>query len=57
MKKKTSKKMLGATLQEFELVPVTDPGELAALDRRYRAGAKAKTADERAGRGKSTKRK
>jgi hypothetical protein len=56
VKKKPSKKMLGPTLQEFELVPVTDPGELA-LDRRCRAAEKAKAAADRAGRGKSTKRK
>ena len=37
MKKKSPKKMLGPTLQEFELVPVTDPAEFAALDRRCRA--------------------
>ena len=37
MKKKTPKKMLGPTLQEFELVPVTDPAEFVALDRRCRA--------------------
>ena len=49
--------MLGPTLQEFELVPVTDPGELATLDRRCRAAEKAKAAADRAGRGKSTKRK
>ena len=29
-------------LQEFELVPVTDPGELATLDRRCRAAGKEK---------------
>ena len=57
MKKKPSKKMLGPTLQEFELVPVTDPVELAALDRRCRAAEKAKAAAERAGKGKLTKRK
>ena len=58
MKKKSSKKMLGPTLQEFELVPVTDPVELAALDRRRRAAKKAKAAAERkAGKGKSTKQK
>jgi hypothetical protein len=47
MKKKTPKKMLGPTLQEFELVPVTDPAELAALDRRCRAAENAKPAAER----------
>lgn len=57
MKKKPSKKMLGPTLQEFELVPVTDPAELAALDRRCRAAEKAKTATEKVGKGKSTRRK
>ena len=57
MKKKSSKKMLGPTLQEFELLPVTDPTELAALDRRCRAAEKAKAAAEKAGQGKSTRRK
>jgi hypothetical protein len=49
--------MLGPTLQEFELVPVTDPAELATLDRRCRAAEKAKAPTDRAGRGKSTRRK
>jgi hypothetical protein len=44
MKKKASKKMLGPTLQEFELVPVVDPVEFAALDRRCRAAEKAMAA-------------
>jgi hypothetical protein len=57
MKKKPSKKMLGPTLQEFELLPVTDPAELAALDRRCRAAEKAKASAEKADKGKSTKRK
>jgi hypothetical protein len=57
VKKKSSKKMLGPTLQEFELVPVTDPAELAALERRCRAAEKAKAAAEKAGKGKSPKRK
>jgi hypothetical protein len=57
MKKKSSKKMLGPTLQEFELVPVTDPAELAALDRRCRAAEKAAAAAEKAGKSKSTERK
>jgi hypothetical protein len=47
VKKKSSRKMLGPTLQEFELVPVTDPVERAALDRRCRAAAKATAAAER----------
>jgi hypothetical protein len=56
--KKKSINMLGPTLQEFELVPVTDPAERAALDRRCRAAVKAMAAAERnAGKGKSTKRK
>lgn len=58
MKKKPSKKMLGPTLQEFELVPVTAPAELAALDRRCRAAEKAPAATQlKGGKGKSTKRK
>jgi hypothetical protein len=56
VKKKPSRKMLGPTLQEFELVPVTDPAELAALDRRCRAAEKAKAAAEKTGKGKSPKR-
>jgi hypothetical protein len=39
--KKSLRKMLGTTLQEFELVPVTDPVEFATLDRRCRAAKKA----------------
>jgi hypothetical protein len=58
VKKKSSRKMLGPTLQEFELVPVTDPVERAALDRRCRAAAKATAAAERkAGKAESNKRK
>jgi hypothetical protein len=57
VKKKPSKKMLGPTLQEFELVPVTDPAELAALDRRCRAAEKAKAVAEKAGKGKSARSK
>ena len=34
MKKIAGKKMLGPTLQEVELVPITDPIRLAAIDRR-----------------------
>jgi hypothetical protein len=56
VKKKPAKKMRGPTLQEFELVPVTDLAELAALDRRCRAAKKAKDAREKAVKGKSTKR-
>jgi hypothetical protein len=58
MKKKVPKKMLGPTLQEFELVPVTDPVERAALDRRCRAAAKASAASERkAGKAEPNQRK
>jgi hypothetical protein len=56
MRKKSSKKMLGPTLQEFELVPVTEPVERAALDRRCRAAEKAKALAENAGKSKTTKR-
>jgi hypothetical protein len=42
MKKKSPKKMLGPTLQEFQLVPVSDPVEFAALERRCRAAEKSK---------------
>jgi hypothetical protein len=56
MKKKGPKKMRGPTLQEFELVPVTDPAEVAALDRRCRAAEKALAAGQRkAGKRKSSK--
>ncbi len=47
MKKKLPKKMLGPTLQEFELVPVTDPAEIAALERRCRAAENAEADDDR----------
>ncbi len=33
MPNKPRKKMLGPTLQLFDLVPITDPVELAAIDR------------------------
>ena len=56
MKKKSSKKVLGPTLQEFELVPVTDPAEMAALDRRCRAAEKAAAVAKKFGKGKSTQR-
>ncbi len=65
MKNKPLKKMLGPTLQEFELVPITDPSEIAELDRRCREAEKAmKTAEKayaaalrKAGKRKSRKRK
>jgi hypothetical protein len=57
VKKKPSRKMLGPTLQEFELVPVTDPVEWADLDRRCREAEKASSANEKPGKGKSAKSK
>ncbi len=36
MKKKSRKNFRGATLQEFEMVPITDPAIQAALDRMAR---------------------
>ena len=56
MKKKTSRKMLGPTLQEFELVPVTDPIEFAALDRRCRAAEKRKPKGRESNREKTPRR-
>lgn len=56
MKKKTPKKMLGQTLQEFELIPVADPAEFAALDRRCRAAEQARaTAERKAGKRNASK--
>jgi hypothetical protein len=56
MNKKRPKKMLGPTLQEFELVPVTDPAEVAALERRRRAAEKTRADEEpKAGKRKSPK--
>ena len=48
MKMKPNKKMRGPTLQEFELVPITDPAELEAIDRRRKAAEKAMRAAEKA---------
>jgi hypothetical protein len=56
MKKKPEKKMVGPTLQEFELIPVTDPTELAALDRRCRVAEKEKAAAVKATKGKTSQR-
>jgi hypothetical protein len=55
MKKKPQKKMLGPTLQQFELVPVTDAAELAALDRRCRTAEKAMAYERKAGKRKSSR--
>ncbi|HEV8060647.1 MAG TPA: hypothetical protein VGP68_12270 [Gemmataceae bacterium] len=58
MKKIAGKKMLGPTLQEVELVPITDPVRLAAIDRRRKAVERAMAAAARnAGKRKSSKRK
>ena len=65
MKKQAGKKMRGPTLQEFELVPITDPAELEAIDRRRKAAEKAMKAAQKAydpalrnaGKRKSRKRK
>ena len=48
MKNKPQKKMRGPTLQEFELVPITDPAELEAIDRRRKAAEKAMRAAQKA---------
>jgi hypothetical protein len=56
MKKKPPKKMLGPTLQEFELVPVTDPIEFAALERRCTAAEKGKQRRRESNREKSSRR-
>jgi len=48
MKKKAERKMRGPTLQEIELVPITDPAELEAIDRRRKAGEKAMKAAQKA---------
>jgi hypothetical protein len=48
MKKKPQKKMRGPTLQEFELVEITDPAELEAIDRRRKANEKIMKAAQRA---------
>ncbi len=55
MKKKPSKKLLAPTLHHCELIPVTDPVEFAALDRRCREALKKAT--KKANGAKSSKRK
>jgi hypothetical protein len=58
MKKKSGKTMREPTLVVFESVPITDPAELEAIDRRRKAAEKAMAAAERkAGKRKSPKRK
>lgn len=53
MKNKSRKTMRGLTIQVFESVPITDPAELEAIDRRRKAAEKAMAAAER----KASKRK
>jgi hypothetical protein len=48
VKNKPQKKMRGPTLQEFELVPITDPAELEAIDRRRKTAEKAMRAAQKA---------
>ena len=48
MKKIEGKKMLGPTLQLIELVPITDPAELEAIDRRRKEAEKAMKAADKA---------
>ena len=48
MKKNAEKKMLGPTLQLIELVPITDPAELEAIDRRCKVAEKAMKVAEKA---------
>jgi len=58
MKSKSRKKMLAPTLHVFDLVPITDPAELEAIDRRRKAAEKAMAAADRdSGKRKSPKRK
>jgi hypothetical protein len=47
MKNKEAKKMRGLTVQKFDLVPITDPAELEAFDRRRKAAEAAMAAAER----------
>ena len=56
MTNKTSKSMRGSTVQVFEMIPITDPVQLAAIDRRRKAAEKAMaTAGRKAGKSKSPK--
>jgi hypothetical protein len=54
MKNKSSKTVPGV-LQEFKIIPVTDPAEIAALERRVRAAEKALAARENSRRPKTRK--
>ena len=58
MKNKSRKTTRAPRLQVFEMVPITDPVELAAIDRRRKAAEKAIVAGTRnAGKRKASKRK
>lgn len=65
MKNRPQKKMRDLTVQKFELVPITDPAELEAIDRRRKAAEKVMRAAQKAydavlrkaGKRKSPKRK
>jgi sugar-specific transcriptional regulator TrmB len=48
MGKNPKKKMQRPTLQKFELVPITDPAELEAIDRRRKEAMKVMREAERA---------
>jgi len=58
MKKRAAKRMRGPTLQEIELVPITDPAKRAAIDRRRKevkqemAAAARKTGKRKSSKGK-----
>jgi hypothetical protein len=57
-KTKSGKIMLGPTLQLFELVPITDPAEIARIDRNRKAVRKAiEAAEWKSNKRKSPKRK
>ena len=58
MKKISGKKMHGPTLQEIELVPITDPVRIAAIDRwRREVKKEMEAAEKKAAKRKTPKRK
>jgi hypothetical protein len=57
MKNKSRKKTHGPTLHTFDMVPITDPVELEAIDRRRKAAEKAMAAARSSGKPKSPKRR
>ena len=46
--KSKSRKTVPGLLQEFKIIPITDPAEIAAVERRIRAAEKAMAAREKA---------